>query len=130
MAGLSHLSNSAAHPTGKSSGDALFRLASDDTSSERLGGKIQRIYALSRSSVGKRLLAEHGLELLDSINTIALRAASPEHAQQLDAVDASKAWACIAPESCTSMMRHIHHGARKCFSTKIRLRTGYSANVG
>jgi hypothetical protein len=45
---------------------ALLRLAADPGSTDRLGARIQRIYALARSQVGRRLLAEHGIELLDA----------------------------------------------------------------
>ena len=40
--------------------EALLRLAQDSASTDRLGTKLQRVYTLARSQVGKRLLAERG----------------------------------------------------------------------
>ncbi|MGJ7498251.1 hypothetical protein ACSFA8_24740 [Variovorax sp. RT4R15] len=70
--------------------EALLRTAADSGSTDRLGNKIQRIYTLARSQVGRRLLAEHGIELLDAVDLDALRAASPSHEKQLDAVEKAK----------------------------------------
>ena len=66
--------------------EALRRIAADPKSNDRLGNKIQAIYTLARSAVGKRLLAEHQIELLDAIDVDVLRAASPEHERKLNAV--------------------------------------------
>lgn len=65
---------------------ALLRLAADPAASQRLGEKIQRVYKLSRSQVGKRLLQERGIELLDAIDVERLLHASPAHGRQLEAV--------------------------------------------
>ncbi len=70
--------------------EALFRTAADAGSADRLGQKIQRIYTLARSQVGRRLFAEHQLELLDAVDVDALRSACPSHAKQLDAVEKAK----------------------------------------
>lgn len=67
--------------------EALLRTAADPASSDRLGSKLQGIYTLARSQVGKRLLAEHQLELFDAVDLGALRMASPAHAKQLDAIE-------------------------------------------
>lgn len=69
---------------------ALHRLASDPAPPERLGGKIQRIYTLAASQVGRRLLDEHGIELLDAVDVNPLRALSPMLGLQLDAVEKAK----------------------------------------
>lgn len=66
--------------------EALRRISVDPTSGDRLGSRIQRIYTLARSTVGKRLLAERGIELLDAIDVESLGAASPAHEKQLAAV--------------------------------------------
>lgn len=68
---------------------ALLRLAADPGSTDRLGARIQRVYTLARSQVGRRLLAEHGIELLDAVDLEALRPSAPLHAKQLDAVEKS-----------------------------------------
>jgi len=70
--------------------EALLRTAAAWGSTDRLGNKIQRIYALARSQVGRRLLTEHELELLDAVDLDALRAASPSHEKQLNAVEKAK----------------------------------------
>ena len=48
--------------------EALLRLAQDSASTDRLGTKLQRVYTLARSQVGKRLLAERGVELLEAVD--------------------------------------------------------------
>jgi hypothetical protein len=65
---------------------ALLKLAADPKATQRLGGQIQRIYALARSQVGKRLWSEHQTELLGAIDIEALSRAAPMHARQLEAV--------------------------------------------
>lgn len=70
---------------------ALLRLAAHPGSSDRLGTRIQRVYTLARSQVGRRLLSEHGIELLDAVDLDALRPIAPLHAQQLDAVQKAMA---------------------------------------
>ena len=65
---------------------ALRRLASDPTSHDRLGAKLQRIYTLARSQVGRRLWSEHRIELLAAIDVDALEAAAPRLSRQLDAI--------------------------------------------
>jgi hypothetical protein len=66
--------------------EALRRISVDPAPGDRLGRKIQRIYTLARSNVGKRLLAEHGLELLDAIDIATLEVVSPAHEKQFVAV--------------------------------------------
>lgn len=70
--------------------EALRRSAADSGPKDRLGNKIQRIYTLARSQVGRRLLAEHRIELLDAVDIETLRASSPSHATQLDAVEKAR----------------------------------------
>lgn len=70
--------------------EALKRVATDPKSKDRLGSKIQRIHTLARSQVGRRLLCEHGIELLDAVDLDALRRASPAHEKQLDAIQKAK----------------------------------------
>jgi hypothetical protein len=65
---------------------ALLRLAADPASPERLGSKVQRLFALARSQVGRRLWSEHKIELLAAIDLDALGAAAPQLARQFDAV--------------------------------------------
>lgn len=65
---------------------ALLKLAADPKATQRLGGQIQRIYALASSQVGKRLWSEHQIELLGAIDSDALGKAAPMHARQLEAV--------------------------------------------
>lgn len=65
---------------------AFLKLASDPQSKDRLGSKIQRVYRLAGSSVGKRLWLEHGVELLDAIDVQKLLVVSAAHGKQLDAV--------------------------------------------
>lgn len=71
--------------------EALRRTATHSGSKDRLGKKIHRIFTLARSQVGRRLLTEHQIELLDAVDLDALRAASPSHEKQLDAVEKAKA---------------------------------------
>ena len=70
--------------------EALLRTAADPGSKDRLGNKIQRLYTLARSQVGRRLLTEHQIEILDAVDLDALRAASPSHTKQLDRVEKAK----------------------------------------
>jgi hypothetical protein len=69
---------------------ALSKLSADPKSTERLGTKVQRIFTLARSQVGRRLCSEHRIELLDAIDVDALGRASPMLAQQLDAVQKAR----------------------------------------
>lgn len=69
---------------------ALLRLARDAGSEERLGGKIQRIYTLARSQAGRRLVQEHGIELLDAVDVHALRKLAPAQALQLEAIERAR----------------------------------------
>ncbi len=71
--------------------EALRRTTADTGSADRLGYMIQRIYTLAHSQVGRRLLKEHQIDLLDAIDSGALRAASPSHGKQLDAIETAKA---------------------------------------
>lgn len=71
--------------------EALWRTAIHPAPQDRLGGKLQRVYTLARSQVGKRLLAEHQIELLDAIDVDALRAVAPLQAQQLNTAEKAKA---------------------------------------
>lgn len=65
---------------------ALLRLAADPASPGRLGSKVQRLFALARSQVGRRLWTEHGIDLLGAIDVDALSTAAPRLARQFTAV--------------------------------------------
>lgn len=65
---------------------ALLKLAVHPSGKERVGEKIQRIYKLSRSQVGKRLREERGIDLLEAIDVERLLDAAPACSRQLDAV--------------------------------------------
>jgi len=65
---------------------ALYRVASDPASNDRLGRRLQDVYTLARSQVGRRLLAEHGIELFDAVDVDRLRPLAPDHHRQLDAI--------------------------------------------
>lgn len=71
--------------------EALRRTAADSGSTDRLGNKLQRVYRLARSQVGRRLLQYHQIDLLDVIDVASLRAASPSHGKQLDVIERAKA---------------------------------------
>lgn len=71
--------------------EALRRIAADSGSSDRLGNKIQCIYTLARSQVGRRLLKERQIDLMDAIDIVALRALAPAHGKQLDVIEKAKA---------------------------------------
>jgi hypothetical protein len=71
--------------------EALLRLAQGQGSTERLGNKLQRVYVLARSQVGKRLLSERGVELLEAVDVDALQALAPTHSRQLEAIKRSLA---------------------------------------
>jgi hypothetical protein len=66
---------------------AFLKLASDPQAKDRLGAKIQRVYRLAGSSVGKRLWLEHRVDLLDAIDVQRLRGQSVAHGKQLDAIE-------------------------------------------
>ncbi len=70
--------------------EALLRLAKDPKSKERLGNKLQRIYTLARSQVGRRLLKEHQIELLDAVDIGVLKRLAPKQSMQLDAIEQAK----------------------------------------
>lgn len=65
---------------------ALLKIAGHPGTADRIGEKIQRIYKLSRSQVGKRLWQEHAIELLDAIDVERLLEAAPSCRRQLGAV--------------------------------------------
>ncbi len=81
--------------------EALLRIAAaPGSATDRLGNKIQCVYTLARSQMGRRLLVEHGIELLDAVDVHALESASPSHEKQLRAVGkarAARAGGRIAP---------------------------------
>ncbi|MDQ0044488.1 hypothetical protein [Variovorax boronicumulans] len=71
--------------------EALMKTAAANADPrDRLGSRIQCIYALARSQVGRRLLAEHQIELLDAVDLDRLRALAPLHSRQLEAVEKAK----------------------------------------
>lgn len=66
----------------------LTKLAADEASAkDRLGQKIQAVFRLSKSQAGRKLLAEHDIDVLDAIDTHELRQLTPVHNQQLDNLD-------------------------------------------
>lgn len=69
---------------------ALHRLAMDPDADERLGSRVQGIYTLARSQVGRRLLKAHQIELLDAIDTQLLRQTAPQLQRQLNAVEQAR----------------------------------------
>lgn len=69
---------------------ALLRIAADSPSGTRVGAKVQRLYKLSRSQVGRRLLSEHSIELLDAIDLVELRRIAPAHARLYDLIEQTK----------------------------------------
>ncbi|MEJ8854443.1 hypothetical protein WKW79_07680 [Variovorax robiniae] len=69
---------------------ALLKLASHPQVGDRLGKRIQSIYGLATSQVGKRLLDEHDIEVLDAVDVDALRAIAPSHDRQLDNVQSAR----------------------------------------
>ena len=76
----------------------LTKLAADEASAkDRLGQKIQAVFRLSKSQAGRKLLAEHDIDVLDAIDIHELRQLTPVHNQQLDNLDEvirrRRAWA-------------------------------------
>lgn len=69
---------------------ALERLARDPDSRDRIGSRVQGIYKLAHSQVGRRLLKEHQIELLDAIDTELLSELAPQLQQQLEAVASAR----------------------------------------
>lgn len=66
----------------------LTKLAADEVSArDRLGQEIQAVFRLSKSQAGRKLLADHGIDVLDAIDIHALRQLTPVHKQQLDNLD-------------------------------------------
>lgn len=70
---------------------ALQRLANDPASQDRIGSRIQDIFKLAHSQVGRRLLKKHQIELLDAIDTDSLNRRAQQLQQQLDAVEEARA---------------------------------------
>lgn len=68
---------------------ALQRIAADPDARDRIGNRVQEIYTLAHGQVGRRLLKEHRIELLDAIDIDLLRPMVPQLGQQLDAVEAA-----------------------------------------
>ncbi|WP_430420418.1 hypothetical protein [Methylibium petroleiphilum] len=69
---------------------ALKRLAEDPDSQDRIGGRVQGIYKLAHSRVGRRLLKDHQIELLDAIDTEMLGERVPQLAQQLESIEEAR----------------------------------------
>lgn len=69
---------------------ALERLANDPASQDRIDSRIQGIYKLAHSQVGRRLLRDHRIEILDAINTDFLNQRAPQLHQQLDAAEQAR----------------------------------------
>ncbi|MET0207728.1 MAG: hypothetical protein ABW220_01730 [Burkholderiaceae bacterium] len=69
-------------------GEALIALASNEgEASGRLGQRLQYLYAFARSSPGRRLWSERGLDVLNAVRLDELLAISPSHERQLQAID-------------------------------------------
>lgn len=69
---------------------ALRHLASQTDPEGRLGGRLQRLYKLAHSAVGRRLFAEHGLDVLDAVEPAELYRLSPAHQPQLERLRIAK----------------------------------------
>lgn len=67
----------------------LSKLAADkDYAKGRLGRKIQAVFTLSESQAGRKLLADHDMDVLDAIDVRAIRQLTPVHNPQLDRIEA------------------------------------------
>jgi hypothetical protein len=76
---------------------AVLKMAKDAALSQhaqaperRLGAAMKAIHGLAHSRAGRTLQKQHGIEVLDAIDTEALVKISPAHARQLDAVAQAK----------------------------------------
>jgi len=67
--------------------EVIQKIASQAQEGDRLGRQLQRVFKLAKSSVGKRLLKEHDIEILDAIDLPLLRRLSDQHSRQLDKVE-------------------------------------------
>jgi hypothetical protein len=64
--------------------EAMLRvLDRPDAGEERLGRMVQEVRTLALSAVGRRVLDQHGIELLDAIPLESIERLRPEHARQL-----------------------------------------------
>lgn len=69
---------------------ALEAVAARDAQDDRLGARLQRLHHLAHSAVGRRLLAEHGLDVLDAVEPAKLYRLSPRHQPQLERLRIAK----------------------------------------
>ena len=66
---------------------ALLARAGHDSGPKRLGTCLQRVHTLAHSQSGRSLLRDHGVEVLEAVDTAALVRLSPRHVPQLRKVD-------------------------------------------
>ena len=69
---------------------ALQRIAVDPNSRDRIGSRVQEIYKLAHSQVGRQLLKEHQIELLDAIDTELLGQFAPQFERQIKAAELAR----------------------------------------
>ena len=66
----------------------LTKLAADEASArDGLGQKIQAVFKLSKSQAGRKLLAEHDIDVLDAIDIHSIRRHTSVNNQQLDNIE-------------------------------------------
>lgn len=65
--------------------------AKEDTTVERVGAIIKGIVGLAKSAAGRRVFAEHGIDVLAAIDIERLRRLLPAHGPQLDQVAEERA---------------------------------------
>jgi len=68
---------------------ALLKVAArGDPADDRLGRKLQGVVTLAESRVGRMLLRDHAIDVLDAIDVEAIRQAAPVHDRQLRKIEA------------------------------------------
>ena len=71
--------------------EAIRRVLRMPAETERLGGFIRQVHNLARSRAGRRILYQHGIEVLDAIPMKEIRVSAPAHEPQLRAIERSMA---------------------------------------
>ena len=67
--------------------EAMLRVLRDPAESERLGMMVHQVHDLARSRAGRRILQEHGVEVLDAVPFGEIRKRAPVHELQLQAIE-------------------------------------------
>ena len=67
--------------------EAMLRVLRHAGESERLGAMVRQVHDLARSRAGRRILQEHGIEVLDAVPFEAIRKLAPIHELQLRAIE-------------------------------------------